>query len=203
MSGVISIMQGTVAGSVAASNPDAIVSGAGTSPVNGLYTYRGEFGGKPYYCPEGQPDNTSDYAISWNGADTWSIWFGGGNLGFTSSDDVAYPWLATFSVGPDGDSPAPGVASSEWTVVVSGGAAGNGTYTYRGLSNDRAYYNLLGQPNDTGSSALSWNGAEWKCWDGGGNNIYTSASDVAFPWQATWGVGVDGEAPVPTVTQGG
>ena len=48
-----------------------LVSGAG-SEVNGTYTYRGKDSGKPYYSLVGEPDNTQNYSIWWEGTE-WEI----------------------------------------------------------------------------------------------------------------------------------
>jgi hypothetical protein len=92
------------------SNPSAIVSGAGTAAANGVYTYRGLNDGKPYYNKLGDPDEPLN-GIRWvSQVLAWFIADVGGDL-YLSTDDVAFPWLATFDV-QDGDPPAPTVTHS-------------------------------------------------------------------------------------------
>jgi hypothetical protein len=79
----------------------AVVSGAGTATSNGTYERTGEQNGKAYYVSGGNE-------IVWSGAD-WRINDGAlESISYGSSDDVAYPWLATWSAS-DGNPPAPTV----------------------------------------------------------------------------------------------
>lgn len=97
------------------SNPGAVVSGAGTSAANGLYTYRGQYDGGagpfPYYNLEGHPDNPLSFSIV-NQFATWVIspvnqddgnYYGGNTPG------LAFPWLDTYSESDLGASPPPSV----------------------------------------------------------------------------------------------
>ena len=83
---------------------NVLVSGAG-SEVNGTYTYRGEDSGKPYYSLVGEPDNTQNYSIWWEGTE-WEI-YRDGTLEYYSTDDVEFPWLATTWVAFEGVPPLP------------------------------------------------------------------------------------------------
>lgn len=92
--------------------PSILVSGAGSSAVNGTYTERGTYSGKAYYNLVGQPDNVEQYAISWVSDGWWLIH--GPVLNdelYISFDDVATPDLAIFDVNL-GDSPAPTVTAA-------------------------------------------------------------------------------------------
>ena len=84
-----------------------IVSGAGTTAVNGTYAVIGEEGGKPVYANNAN----SDIAIGWDGGEKkWLIM----NLStyviyYYSSDDVATPDLCTTWEVIDGEPPVPTV----------------------------------------------------------------------------------------------
>lgn len=97
-----------------ASDPSAIVSGAGTVLANGVYTPRGTANGKPYYNLLGEPDDPTAKGISWDSGE--SQWFMGDIVNiddafYRSTDDVAFPWLATWLVNA-GVGPAPIVTES-------------------------------------------------------------------------------------------
>jgi len=80
-----------------------IVSGAGSSEVNGTYAVVDEAGGKPVYANNAN----SDIVIEWEGA--WlilSTYF----IYYFSEDDVATPDLCTtWGVHVDGEPPVPTV----------------------------------------------------------------------------------------------
>ena len=82
-----------------------LVSGAG-SEVNGIYTYRGEFDGKPYYNLAGAPNSTDTNAIVWNTIN-WVIFSENGDGYYNSTENVEYPWLAGSWSVSDGNSPVP------------------------------------------------------------------------------------------------
>jgi hypothetical protein len=89
-----------VAGLIPPSN--VLVSGAG-SAVNGTYTYREDYNGKPAYNLLGEATDPFAYRIEWRG-DRWSL---------VEIDDPAYeagdvefPWQGIWSI-TNGDSPAP------------------------------------------------------------------------------------------------
>lgn len=71
-----------------------LVSGAGFTVVDGTYTYDGELNGKPSYISDG-----GNNAIQWDSGQ-WIISTDNNEFisvyAYTSTDDVAYPWLATF-----------------------------------------------------------------------------------------------------------
>lgn len=95
-------------------------------------------------------------------------------------------------------------------VVVSGAgtSAANGTYTYRGQSGGKAYYNLVGQPTSATLNAIAWDAdsAHWTINDSGGTSLYDDVNevDVSFPWDAgiAWEE-ITGDSPAPTVTMSG
>lgn len=116
----IAAINGTVIADVAAiggedipaSNPSAIVSGAGSTVANGEWTPRGTETGRPFYCPLGSPTVVpgdagfclySDSGLGWViSSDVFaSIYF--------TPDDVNFPWLATTWNVEDGIPPAPTV----------------------------------------------------------------------------------------------
>jgi len=87
-----------------------LVSGAGSEEVNGVYTERGEFNGKPYYNLVGQPDDLDNYNILWDGSD-WYINFEEVDYYF-SDEDVDFPWEVTGWTESNGDTPAPTVTET-------------------------------------------------------------------------------------------
>ena len=84
-----------------------IVSGAGSSEVNGTYAVVDEGGEKPVYANNAN----SDIQIGWNGA--WEKWIIVNMSTFViyyfSEDDVATPDLCTTWEVYDGEPPAPTV----------------------------------------------------------------------------------------------
>lgn len=71
-------------------------------------------------------------------------------------------------------------------VVVS--VLGAGTYTYRGQTAGRGYYNKFGQSTSTTLSVIVWDSGDgvWRLYDAAGDFL-DEGSDTSFPWQATWG----------------
>lgn len=88
----------------------ALVSGAGTAAANGTYTARGAVNGKPYYNLVGQPDDTDASSIVW-GSGQWNLTNAETDNLYASSNDTAFPWLATFTV-VAGTGPAPTVTQA-------------------------------------------------------------------------------------------
>ena len=79
-----------------------IVSGAGSSEVNGTYAVVGEEGGKPLYA-------NSDIQIVWD-IDKWIIMYSPTQfIYYLSEDDVATPDLCTTWEVYDGEPPVPTV----------------------------------------------------------------------------------------------
>lgn len=101
----------------------------------------------------------------------------------------------------------PDAAPSNAVVIGAGTAAVNGTYTYRGESEGKPYYNLEGQPDSVTASALVWQaagpeGAAWYITNDSEGVVYDSLDDTAFPWEVVTWSDFSGDLPVPTVTQG-
>jgi len=69
-----------------------IVSGAGTSAVNGTYTYRGEINGKGYYNLVGEPDAIDTSSISYDSG-FWWIYDVNSFTNYEANEDVEFPWL--------------------------------------------------------------------------------------------------------------
>jgi hypothetical protein len=87
-----------------------LVSGAGASEVNGVYTYRGENGGKPYYNLIGYEDSISVRSIYWD-ADSWFI--NGSSFSiYQITTEIEYPWESNNQIwfsGSEEDEPSPTV----------------------------------------------------------------------------------------------
>jgi len=123
-----------VAGLIPPSN--VFVSGAGSSDVNGIYTYRGEFDGKLHYNLVGAPNSTDANAILWN-TDNWVIISEDGDGYYNSFENVEYPWLVGNWNVTDGSSPVPMVTEipqpspnhTDWSENV---ALGHIAAAYRG-----------------------------------------------------------------------
>jgi hypothetical protein len=82
-------------------------------------------------------------------------------------------------------------------VTLAGTAAVRGTYTYRGESNNKPYYNLVGEDDAPLVNSLVNEGASWAIY-GGAVRKYTS-DDVEHPWLGVWAVFGGGALPVPAV----
>jgi len=89
-------------------------------------------------------------------------------------------------------------------VIVAGGgrAVLNGTYTERGILNNKPYYNLIGEADNNnfagGATGIYWTGSQWQV-SLNGSPDYSSNDDVAFPWLAAFIVAV-GLSPAPILT---
>lgn len=93
-------------------------------------------------------------------------------------------------------------AASSAIVSGAGTAAVNGTYTERGTSDGKPYYNLEGQPDNTGIDVIVWQTASVRWVIYTNDSMYQSTDAVAFPWLVTTWVALEGSEPVPTVTEG-
>ena len=101
----------------------ALVAGAGTSAVNGVYSYRGQFGDHPYYNLVGQPTSTSNNCIKFV-SPFWRITDGAGaNMYSRVTGDFPWSSATSWSV-VDGSSPAPTVSedvsllASTWENLI-------------------------------------------------------------------------------------
>jgi hypothetical protein len=93
---------------------DVLVSGAGSSAVNGLYIGAGFIGGKKSYNSQ-----SGSYALSWNGTN-WGIRSSVGGIAiYTSSNNVEFPWQATTWIVGVGTLPVPTVSESPAVNPVS------------------------------------------------------------------------------------
>jgi len=88
-------------------------------------------------------------------------------------------------------------------VAGAGTAAVNGTYTERGTANGFPYYNLVGEPDDPDSKAVSYYGGEWEIvtTNHGVGMQYYGTLNTPNVWDEEWEES-SGSLPVPTVTQG-
>ena len=83
-----------------------IVSGAGSSEVNGTYVDTGQLSeGRPVYANNAN----SDIAIGWNSGAWWIMNFSTYVIYYFSEDDVATPDLCTTWEVYDGEPPVPTV----------------------------------------------------------------------------------------------
>lgn len=185
------------------SSPSALVSGAGSTDANGEYTPTGTHNGKPFFNLSGTSPGLS--AISWTGS-AWQILSAGAGVLYSSTENVASPWLVvTWTVDEDGTGPAPVVASSATNAVVSGAGTpeANGVYRYTGFSNGFPFYNLSG--TDPAAFAITNEGGGsfiWHIYAAASSSLYENEAGAAFPWlDAGWGVG-GGDSPAPTVSEG-
>jgi hypothetical protein len=94
------------------------------------------------------------------------------------------------------------IAFSATTVSGAGSNEVNGTYTYRGESNGKPYYNLVGEPDNAETSSVSWIVDRWMISNSLQEEYYESLEDTGFPWLVeTWIAAGSGESPAPTLTQ--
>jgi hypothetical protein len=93
------------------SSPSALVAGAGSAVVNGLYTERGTEGGKPYYNLEDQPDDFTTSAVVWS-TGSWQIIDDRGANSYVGVESTDFPWeVSTWNTG-SGDEPPPTVTEA-------------------------------------------------------------------------------------------
>ena len=200
------------------------IIGAGTAAANGYYTKRGTYEGYSYYVLIGNLSSVT-HASVYRYHDVWKISAEGEVELYTSTDDVAFPWLVTTwntAVGGDGPAPTTAHISSKnallTAVFISGAgtAAANGIYTERpalGLVlGARLTYNLLGQSDSLTNYAIAPSepaipdvDIAWTIYDSGGTALYASADNVLYPWEVVTWVAVTGDSPAPTAaskTQG-
>lgn len=85
-----------------------VVSGAGTSAANGIYTFRGVTSGKPYYNLIGQPSSIGNIAVTWVGVQ-WTITDGVADTLYESDNVTPFPWQVITWAANVGDLPVPTV----------------------------------------------------------------------------------------------
>jgi len=97
------------------------VTNAGLRWVNGIYTERGIYNGKKYYNLTNAPaTNANLAAISWDiNTQRWVLWGLDGNIVYTSSQDVEYPWEATLWTDFTGNNPPPPLLTPKLTPLPS------------------------------------------------------------------------------------
>jgi hypothetical protein len=110
------------------------------------------------------------------------------------SGDAASPELAEWAV-DTGGSPAPTVTpyqlleqySAPDETVTAVFVAGYGIYTERGEYQGQPYYNLLGEPNDSGINSISADSnGYYSLVDGGGLELFLTAAPSLVPWGNIW-----------------
>jgi len=186
------------------SSPAGImVSGAGLSAANGLYTYGGTYSGAPYYV-----NTLNDYQIYLSAPvnGTWVIELEGpnGSTGVyeTNETNLTSPVDGTWTA-PYGDTPVPTVERAYSPVVSGAGSAGaNGTYTYGGVYNNYPYYTKGFYSIERSSSGV--NGV-WVIYNEA-TNLYennltglTPPYNITNPWTRSF-TQIFGDLPVPTVS---
>jgi len=92
------------------------------------------------------------------------------------------------------------VIESSMVVTAAGTAPSIGTYTYRGQSNLRGYWNLNGQPDSTSNYAIKFTGTQWQITSSSGAVYYYSTETVNTPADVVTWVASTGVAPLPAVT---
>jgi hypothetical protein len=90
-----------------------LVSGAGSSAVNGLYIEAGDFGGKKFYNLQ-----TGGYVIAWDNPN-WVIRNIASITLYTSSNNVQFPWQVTSWSTASGSAPVPSVSESSFPSPIS------------------------------------------------------------------------------------
>lgn len=134
-----------------------IVSGAGSTEINGTYTYRGQHNTRNYWNLHGQDDSTTAYAIVWDGS-TWLMTNYAGDTFYEIATSSQYPWDAAWTLPasiPRGVYvPAPAVAQSsvivaatwaELTISNQGFVPNFWTRTTWDVQQIKQYINLLQQ----------------------------------------------------------
>jgi hypothetical protein len=185
-----------------------IISGSSYDIMNGTYIEDGIVNGKNKYSKD--PDNY----IFWDDENLlWIIKNDGlpqvlGDI-YDSIEDVEFPWeVETWSDGYGFGQPTltpTNVSVSTFNAVIISGAGStevNGTYTERGLDpyQNRVYYNLIGQPDNSEAFAISTDGFDWILY-GASDIMYTATVALDFPWQnENWAPYFGGVNPPPTVT---
>ena len=92
---------------------NVLVSGAGSSNVNGLYVDAGVFDGKKFYNLQ-----SGGYVIAWDAPD-WVIRSITSITIYTSDNDVEFPWQVTTWSVSSGSAPVPSVSESSFPSPIS------------------------------------------------------------------------------------
>lgn len=86
------------------------------------------------------------------------------------------------------------------TVYESGEQANNGSYSYRGVNAGKAYYNLIGEPDNINSWAISNDGTKWYIYNFD-DSMYYSSDNPTFPYDVSSWIQDVGALPLPVVAQ--
>lgn len=174
--------------------------------VNGLIPYVGASNARPLY-EKVLLDATLQ--IQWIDS-YWLIGLSGDDL-FTSSEDVAFPWLVTSwtAANATGTPVLTEMSVQESIAKVSGAGtvAANGLYTYRGMNGGKPYYNLIGTSDNVVANSIYWDADSWFISDENGYNFYYLSTDPVlgptYPWISsvyTW-ENSTGVLPLPLVEE--
>lgn len=182
-----------------------MVSWAGTSTANGLYTLQsGDINGASSWV------NTYNYQLFRGLNSAWFIGLNGpGGTGAaytTTQTNLSLPLSGTWVVSSSGVSPVP-VVDIAYSVLVSGAGSSqvNGLYTYAGVYNNLAYYTKPEDPLYEIYKTISSENGSWIIADPS-NNLYetdlggiTPPYNLTNPWDAPF-TPTFGDLPAPTVT---
>jgi hypothetical protein len=131
------------------------VANAGSTSVNGTYTERGVVDGKSYYNLVGQSNSTSLNVIRWE-TDTWILYDGSGTPMYSSTQNTAFPWLATVWSDDNGSTPVPSFNSTYIGPVGSTGATGSqGATGNIGATGTTGNTGATGATGNTGSQGAT------------------------------------------------
>lgn len=197
----------------------AVVSGAGTTEVNGTYIDKGfDTGtGRITYLISGYEIKDGTSGIYWDG-EHWTIKNSGGITAYTATGgDVERPWLSPSWDAAGGDPPSPTVAAAGTGVTGAGYQViqdSDGlTYTFNGdgadadaglwvkdagSAPDNGAYSIAidGNYNQIPSGTSFTGGPGWVTNDG----QYNITAPSTYPWEQPWDVApFIGTPPAPTV----
>jgi hypothetical protein len=184
-------------------NSSVAVSGAGSSTVNGTYTYRGDYEGKGYYNLVGQPDSTEASVAVWIG-DRWIITDAFSEL-YESLEDVEFPWLVETWLVATGESPIPTVTeippqsptiADYWTlperylwakIAVAAGAPKDEA-SYIGLPKQYAWKDIYDAVSGSSLGTIDWSekqalGHIAAAYRGDTGNPANLATYIDWPWR--------------------
>jgi hypothetical protein len=185
-------------------NSSVSVSGAGSSEVNGTYTYRGDYNSKGYYNLVGEDDNTTTNAIGWSGSN-WFINDSVADTFYESNEDVEFPWLVTSWSITEGANPAPTVTeippqspsiADYWTlperylwakIAVAAGAPKDEA-AYIGLPKQYAWKDIYNAVSGSSLGTIDWSekqalGHIAAAYRGDTANPANLATYINWPWR--------------------
>lgn len=115
--------------------PSVLVAGTGTAAANGVYTFRGYFGGKPFYNKVGTLTSPGESSISWRNSE-WEIRGSDSTIFYVAGNNTDFPYPNTWETA-DGAEPPPTVTEIPNIVTAS--------YFYWGDSQKQFYEVLRGE----------------------------------------------------------